>query len=271
MKRLLLFAALLILVPSVAAGKRAPSRTPVQSAAVASVILVGTVTEIGKEPVIASSSPGIKDKVEFTVATLKVTDPILGIKDATHVKVGFQPNARSPLNLAEKGEYLLFLTKHHDGGFYVMNWMSPPLAITADTKASVVEVKAIGKILADPAKALKAEKAEDKSLAAAVLAMHYRSPSETGVEQTTEALPLDESQSILKALAATEWGATPQVGGYDLMRSFYQLGITDKDGWKQPAFKPGENAATAMHKAFTEWLAGPGAKYQIQKFVAKTK
>lgn len=269
MTRSLFLAALLILVPSVAAGKRAPSRTPVQSAVTAEFILVGTVTEIAADAAMAESGPGTKTKVAYTVATVKVSDAIRGLKDTTHVKVGFLPNARSPLNLAEKGEYLLFLTKHHEGGFYVMNWMSPPLAVTADTKASVDGVKAVGKILADPAKALKAEKEEDRYLAGTVLVLHHLTMSEFGVAETTEALPLEESQSILKALAASDWGAAPQVGGFSVMSSFYRLGLTDKDGWKPPAVKPGEDAVSATHKAYKDWLAGPGAKYQIKKFVPK--
>jgi len=267
MTRLLLFAALSMFLPSVAAGKRAPGNTPALSAATSPYVLVGTVTEIDKDPVELASAPGAKDKQSLSVATVKVTDAIRGLKTETHVKVAFQPSVRSGQNLAEKQEYLLFLSKHHEGNFYVMNWMNAPLPVTDANREVVVRVKAIGKILSDPAKALEAEKAEDKALAAAVLTTGYRTPG--GTAQTTEAVPLAESQAILKGLGAVDWGTTQNIGGFDLPRTFAQLALTEKDGWKQPGFKPGDNFGGAMHKAYTEWLAGPGAKHQILKYVAK--
>lgn len=271
MMRSLLLVVLLLVIPSIAVGKRAASRTPMQSAAVVGVVVVGTVTDIDKDPLVTTSAPGVEDKISFTVATVKITDAIRGLKTETHLKVGFIPNARTPLNLAEKQDYLLFLTKHHSDNFYVLNFMSPPVALTADTKATVEQVKSVGKILADPAKALKVEKAEDKAFAAMVLIMQYRSQSESGVEQTTEAVPLEESQTILQAMGAIDWTTTPQVGGFELMQAFYQLGIIENDGWKMPAIKPGEQAVAVLHKTFNEWLSGAGAKYQIQKFVPKMK
>ena len=271
MKRCLFLAALLVLVPSVAVGKRAASRMPVQSAAVAEVVLVGTVTDIDKDPLEAASAPGATDKIAYTAATVKVTDAIKGLKTETHVKVGYTPSARSPLNLAEKQTYLLFLTKHHSGNFYVMNYMSPPQTLTADTKSTVDDVKAVGKIFADPEKALNADKAEDQALAALVLITSYRSPSESGAAQSLEAVPLVESQRILKALGAIDWGKSQQVGGFDCIQAIYRLGLGETHGWKQPAFKPGENGAAAMHAAFGMWLAGAGAKFQIQKYVVKAK
>ncbi len=270
MKHVLLLIASL-LAPAVALAKRAPSNVPAVSAATARVILLGTVTEIDKDPVEASSGPKTKDKVAYTVATVKVTDAIRGLKTETHIKVGMQPNARFGPQLLEKQEFLLFLTKHHSGNFYVLNWINPPLAITETTKGSVDEVKAIAKVLADPAKALKAEKAEDRAIAAVALILHYRTPSDAGTLQTTETLPLDESQAILKAYGGVDWSAAPQLGGFGMLRQFYTLGLTDEAGWKEPAIKPGENATVVFQKAYTDWLAGPGAKYRIQKFVPEKK
>ncbi len=269
MKRLILFAALLMLAPSVAAGKRAPGNVPAASAATVGTVLVGTVTEIDKDPVSVASAPGAKDTVAYTVATVKVTDAIRGLKSETHVKVGFQPSRRGGTNLDEKQTYLFFLSKHPVGNFYVMDWMNAPLPINEASKASVEQVKAIAKILGDPDKALEAKKPEDRALAAMVLILHHRTPSATGVAQTTEALPLAESQAILKAYGAVDWMATPEIGGLPVLRQFYSLGLGADAGWKQPEVKPGEDGTVALQKAYAEWLAGAGAKYQIQKFVAK--
>jgi len=269
MKRILFLVALIAIAPGVATGKRAPSLTPAQSAAIVDVVLVGTVVEIEKEMIEAESGPGAKDKMSYTVANVKVGDPIRGLKSETNLKIGFTPSARTGLNLTEKQEYLLFLTKHHSGNFYTLNFMSPPLAITADTKASVADVKAIGKILADPAKAMKAEKAEDKALAAVVLITKYRTYPNSPIEHTTEALPLDESQAILKSLGELDWAANANIGGFDTMRAFYLLAVGADSGWKQPAIKPGDDTVAIMHKAFVAWLKGPGAKFQIQKYIPK--
>ena len=62
----------------------------------------------------------------------------------------------------------------------------------------------------------------------------------------------------------------PIFGGVRLVR------VTDYthhpgDVWKLPVVPPGGNADLANQKAFQDWLAGPGAKYRIQKFVPKAK
>lgn len=253
-----------------AIGKRAPSQAPAVSAATASIVVTGTAAEIDKKTVSVPSTPGGADHAEYTLAPVKITESIRGLNDVKEIKVGFVANPRSGGSLVAKQDYLLFLTKHPVGDFYTVNWNSPAVPLTADTKTVVASVQAVGKILADPEKALAAEKDAEKADAALVLIAHYRlSQSGTGVERTTEAVPLEVSQSILKALAAADWGQQPTMPGYNFLQSFYSLGLDDKSGWKPMPPKPGEDGTAAMRQQFTEWLKADGAKYQIQKFAPK--
>jgi len=53
--------------------------------------------------------------------------------------------------------------------------------------------------------------------------------------------------------------------------AFSVLGLNDKDGWKYPMVKPGEDFIDKTKEAFTAWLAGPGKDYQVSKLVPKKK
>jgi hypothetical protein len=56
---------------------------------------------------------------------------------------------------------------------------------------------------------------------------------------------------------------------------FFQLGLSDKDGWKQPEFPrpvpgaPPVDYVALQKEAFVKWLAGPGKDYVVKKVVAK--
>ena len=91
----------------------------------------------------------------------------------------------------------------------------------------------------------------------------------------------EESKLILKIIADADWKAIAPIGGNpglaapNALQAFYQLGLTDKDGWKQPEFpipQPGAPPVdfVAMQKeAFVKLLAGPGKDYVVKKVVAK--
>jgi hypothetical protein len=242
--------------------------------------VVGKVTGIEKELAEVKAHPDAKETTAYTVAIVKVETAILGIKNTTHLKVGFirraepqydeerfEDDRQRNLNLDEGGEYLLILQKHPVGGFYTYTDSTPPQKLPAD--AAVAEAKLAAGAIADPMKALKAEKAQDRALAAVVLLMHYRQPASRGDTERV-ALDADENAAILKAIAEGDY--TVAITGYTTLTSSYQLlGLSADDGWKHPTAKPGENHNLVMQKAFQEWLAGPGAKFRFQKFVAKKK
>ena len=178
---------------------------------------------------------------------------------------------------------LFFLTKHPGGNFYVMPAMSPPIEVKGEQgKKDLEAVERITATIADPMKGLKSEKANVRAETAAILIMKYRTYPEfaAGVDQ----LPIDaeESRLIVQALADGEWSQKvrplPNAGGVpSLLQAFYQLGLTDKDGWKQPMAPPPQpgqppaDFAAILKKAYTEWLAGPGKDYRVKKLVARKK
>lgn len=267
-----------------AEAKRARMFTTTEKLVRADAVVVGKVTAIEKEPVTAPAEPGAKEKLSYRVAVVKVEGALVGAADATHVKIGFEPVSADPsvpapprrsgpsaFVPAADAEGLFFLTKHHSGDFYVITGMLAPVLTTApDYKDQLALAKQAAAVLADPTKALKAEKPADRTFAANILVNKYRAYPESGGAVETAKVPADESQLVLKALAAADWKGDPN-GRPDLnaFQSFSLLGLTDKDGWKQPAVKPGEDFVGKTKEAFVAWLDGPGKGYQINKLVVK--
>ncbi len=268
---------LLSLAPSALARETLAPLGVAQQLVQSDAAVLGKVTGIEKELAEVKAHPDAKETTAYTVAIVKVETAILGIKNTTHLKVGFIRRAEPAredfleddrnLNLDEGGEYLLILQKHPVGGFYTYTYSTPPQKLPAE--AAVAEVKLAAGAIADPMKALKAEKAQDRALAAVVLLMHYRQAASRGATERV-ALDADENAAILKAIAEGDY--TVAITGYTTLTSSYQLlGLSANDGWKHPIAKPGENHNLVMQKAFQEWLAGPGAKFRFQKSVAKAK
>src|SRR5262249_31354220 len=138
-------------------------------------------------------------------------------------------------------------------------------------KANIEEVKKILVVIADPAKALKAEKADDRFAAAVAIIYHLRSLREVSPKgHETVELSVDESRVILKALAEGTWKTSPAgdngLSGYS---SFAKLGLTAADGWKPPVAEPGKDFFEQTRQAYIKWLDGPGKDYRIKKVVAK--
>ena len=234
---------------------------------------------------------------------MKIENGLAGAANITHVKIGFIPppkvdpntppapgGIRPPIRrgpmapeLKEGQELLFFLSKHPSGDFYVMPGMSPPVEVKDENgKKELEAVKKVTTILADPMKGLKSDKANVRGETAAIMVMKYRSYPEFGGEVDQVAIDADESKLILKALVEAEWSQNirPVPGGAatpNALQAFYQLGLNEKDGWKQPVFpkpKPGQppvDFAAIQKKAFVDWLAGAGKDYVVKKIVAKPK
>jgi len=271
---------------------------PAQRALTADVVVVGKVTAVEKETVEATPFPGSPQKVQYKVAVVKIETNLAGAANLAHIKVGFVPAppvappvvGEKPLlrpilprrgmmapELKEGQEFLLFLVKHPDAGFYVMPNMSPPLATTGeDAKQEVEAIKKTLAVTADPAKALAAASAADRYFAAATLVTKYRAYPPAGGEVGQAALPAAESKLILTGLAEGDWTKF-EPGIPSGMQAFYSLGLTDKDGWVAPKptpVRPGQppvNFNQVTKDAFVTWLAGPGKAYQIQRVVPKAK
>ena len=268
-----------------ASGRVMAPANPVQRALRSELVVVGKVTAIEKDAV-EVAVPGSPGKVAYKVAVIKVEAALAGADNLTHVKVGFVPPpkadpanppappvgglGRAPVVPTEGAEGLFFLTKHPSGQFYTIGPMAPPIDAKAETyKADVEAIKKAVSILADPTKALKAEKTEDRYFAATVVLGKYRTAPD-GVSTEVVKVPAEESQLILKALAEGDWS---KAGPYTPtgMQAFYSLALTDRDGWTAPKLQPGDDPTKIFQTAFARWLAGPGKDYQVNRIAVKKK
>ena len=270
------FAVLALALPA-RADRVAPVVSPVERALRVPVVVVGKVTAVEKDAVDAPLYPGAPQKVAHKIAVVKVGTALAGADGVTHLKVGFVTAdaklRRGPDNpeLKADQEWLFFLTKNASGDFYAIPYMTPPVESSAkDYKAQVAAVTKALAAVADPAKALAAEKAEDRYAAALAIAYKFRTPLEGSggaVEQVT--LTAEESRPLLKALAAGSWkgeAGEPALNGY---QAFASLGLGAADGWTPPAAVAGTDFAETTRAAFIKWLDGPGKDYRVKKLVPK--
>lgn len=282
-------AALVVAAPVEA--KRIAFFTPVQKIARADAVVVGKVGSIEKEPVSVAQFPNDPNKVDYKVAVVKVENGLIGADNTTHIKVGFIPappaDPNSPavppgrpgrgglpaVTLAEGTEGLFYLTKHHSGKFYTINPIMAPVDAKADDYKKQVELaKKAAAVLADPAKALKADKADDRLFAANMLVNKYRTYPDGAEEVENVKVGADESKLILKALAEGNWKPDPMdANAPNAFQAFSMLGLNEMDGWTYPMVKPGEDFIDKTKDAFTAWQAGKGKDYQVTKIVAKKK
>ncbi|MCE9532681.1 MAG: hypothetical protein K8T89_16410 [Planctomycetes bacterium] len=292
--------AITVLLTNVAPAKALrvaiPNRNPAQQAMTAEAVVVGKVTEIEKEVTKASLFPGAKDKVDYQVAVLKISESVLGAKGLTTIRVGTQVGALAPVqpnvppngqirirpaiapfpqpqvSLTEGQEGCFFLTKHHDGDFYVLQQGGLPLdKKAADFDKQLDSVKKLLKAFEDPKTALQAKDAADRQFAACMLVQKYRQyPQITMPTPTTKVVqePIDAevSKLILKTLSEMDW-ANIDPSGANLQNTFYQLGLQPKDGWVQPKFVQGQDFNKMMGAAVKKWMTENADKYRIQRQV----
>jgi hypothetical protein len=280
-----------VLVTPVEAKRAIRVFTTIEKLIRADAVVVGKVTAIEKDTVLAEPSPGVKEKQTYKVAVIKIEAGLVGAANVTHVKVAFTPPARQeppavgpgrlppgrggfgPVSLTEGMEGLFYLTKHHSGEFYIINpIMAPAEAKAEGYKEQVALAKKGAAVLTEPMKALKADKADDRAFAASVLVGKYRSYPENagGGKIESEKVSAEESKLVLKALAEANWKPDPNdPNAPNAYQAFSQLGLNDKDGWKYPMVKPGEDFIDKTKEAFVAWLSGPGKDYQLSRFVVK--
>jgi hypothetical protein len=282
-------------------GLRMALRTPAQRALASEVVVVGKVTAIEKELVDLPPFPGAPTSVGHRVAVVKIETNLAGAANITHLRIAFVPPAKPAVDpppgagrpvrrvrgslpglaLTEGQEMLFFLIKHPNGEFYVMSGMSPPMEINGEAgKKELATIKKITETIAEPMRGLKSDKPSVRGETAAIMVMKYRSYPETAREVEQLPINVEESKLILRALAEAEWprdgrgvpGASNVVTPY---AAYLSLGLTEQDGWKQPALPKAQAGVpppdyTAIQKdAFKEWLASAGKDYVIKKFVAK--
>ncbi len=257
------------------------------------VVVVGKVTAIEKATVDATLPyPGTKDKVAHTVAVVKIGTAVAGANNLTHVRVGFVPpdpkapplrgsggviRPREPVpELKDGQEMLLFLVKHPTADFYVMPGRNLPYDASSDVGKKELEVvKKFAAVLADPMKGLTSDKADVRAETAAIAVAKYRTYPVFPAKIEEVALPAEESKLILKVLAEGDWTQNGRGEQPHALYGFHNLGLTEKDGWKEPVLPPAQpgqppiDFGTVQKDAFVKWLAGPGKDYRIKKVVPK--
>ncbi len=291
MYRKLVLAALVVAVVAVPVEAKRVARpfSPVEKVARAELVVSGSVSAVQKDPVMLVQYAGDPNKVAHTVATIKIEKGLLGTGKLTEVKVAFvappkpDPNVPvrpgrggfQPVNLTPGQEGVFFLTKHPGGDYYTVTPMMQPLnAKDPEYKAQLEVATKAAAAIADPVKALKAAKPEDRFLAATTLLTKFRTVPD-GVETEIVKVPTDETRLILKALLEGDW-AKYDPNTVNGSQAFYSLALTAKDGWVQPVVvntpgAPPVDFNAVMKDAFGKWIDGPGKNYQISKIAPKQK
>jgi len=285
--------------------------TPAPAARVANAdaVVVGKVTEIEADPVEVTAYPGApKDqKTSYKVAVLKIDEAMLGASGLTRFRVGFPadaPAAEAPAGdtppappvgrvgrlrrpgvqvvaLTPGMEGCFFLTRHHEGDFYVLTG-GPPVLAKADNYAKELDqIKKMVKAIDDPVAALKAKELTDRFRAAQAILTRYQTPrgSKPGQPPAREPIPDEETKLVVALLKDLPWvpkdlPAGPGAQSPSRSALWYQINPAEI-GFKQPAV-PAQKAGDppvdfnkVMDEATTKFLTDKGDKIKIKRYVSK--
>jgi hypothetical protein len=257
-------------VPAVLGGSIPADALPLPNrVAGADLIVVGRVTAFEDKNVLAAPFPGAKNKTEFKIAVVKISNALKAPQGATTIRLGFAPLppgvaiSPPPFQATPGQEGCFFLTRHGDGGFYVPSGQLSFLSRTnAGFDKDVALIKRCTTILENPDAALKGKNVDDRFLAAAMLVARFRTRRSAGA--TAEPVEAEQSKRILEALAAADWTPSTDFARLSPLMVLHRLPLTAKDGWSPPA--GGDQKAYAAYAQ--QWLRDHAGTYRIQKFVA---
>jgi hypothetical protein len=277
------------LIPSAASGEIAlpvAASTKVK-AMQADAVVVGKVTGIDKETVDLEPFPG-QPKVTHTIATIKIETALLGAKNVTHIKLahitpgeggqpggGFGDRKRfpgrgfQPFVPAEEQEGVFFLKRHptSDKHFVVLVGHNPILSTDAAYKDELEKVKGIAGTFADPVKALKADKEEERVANALTLAQRYRQAPPNNMSGVLEETPIpaEETKLLLKVLTEADWTKHA-----DAPRLADALGLMPGNyGLPRVSAADQEEPLAARQRAFKAWAEKHADKFVVNKVSAK--
>jgi len=251
-----------------------PAGTRIASA---DVVVVGKVTGFGAKLVKGEMFKG--DERDMQIAKIKVSDTLVG-KEVKEIEVGFFPPAnnnggggpriikRGPsVQLKQDEEYALILTKHptKKDTYVVVNYYD---AIAKKDNGNfdkeIETIKKSAKLLAKPEDGLKSKDADERLTTASLLVTRYR--TNRLPEPKTEEISAEQSKLILEVLASADWAPKNQrFGEPNAQQTFFMLGLTEKDGWKQP------QDFTKLADTAKKWCKDNADKYRIKRFVNETK
>jgi hypothetical protein len=236
----------------------------------ADAVVVGKVTAIEDKSVMVAAFPGARNKTEFRIAVVTVSDALMVPKKGTKIRLGFVPIppgvaiSPPPFQPAIGQEGCFFLTEQGQADFFMapgqLNFINK---LDANYDKDIALIKRCTKILEEPNAALKAKDAEDRFLAAAMLVARYRTRKSASAK--TEPIEATQSKLILQALAAADWTPSTDFRRLSPLLVLHRLPLTAKDGWEPPP--PADAKAYAAYAQ--QWLKDHAQSYRIQKFVTE--
>jgi hypothetical protein len=252
---------------------------PTALAAQVDAVVIGRVMALEDTDVPAPSFPGAKDKVNYRIAVVRVTEAIKGAKGKDTLRVGYvapqpvqparpgfvRPTLRRPsVNVAVGLQGLFYLNERADQKFYVL----PAYFSFSDSQNpkyadEVKQVKKAIKLLENPIAGLKSGDAQDRLLTAGMLIGQYRTPRPGLGQGKTEPIGAEESKLILSVIADADWNRPYRFGETSPQMLFNQLGVTAKDGWTPQNFQNPQQYSTAVR----DWVRQHRDTYHIQRFV----
>jgi hypothetical protein len=274
-RALLVCLALTALAPTLDAGPLAPPPPLTRRIVQADAVLVGKVVSFEERTIKGEGQSGDRVKRDYRIAVVKIEETLLGAKGLTHVKVGLPPPVTFPgsggvlrtmpaAKLIEGQTVLLVLASHPKETFYIMRNANDALDSQTSTRyrAEVELARRCAKLLADPTAGLRAKDAGDRLLTAGLVLTRYQTPR-PGYGMAS--ISAKESKAILRVLLEADWTRTdPTSETAQPLGLFYSLGLTERDGWKQPAdFREVPEAARKWLKENVETYRVKG--YQFVK------
>jgi len=260
-------------VLAVRAGTIAADALPLPNRlATADTVVVGKITAIEDKTEMAVPFPGAKNKIEYKIAVVKISEAFRGQKGMATLRLGFVPTPMGvvinppPFQPMVGMEGVFFLTKHGVGGFYLapggLNFLNKN---NPNFDKDVALLKRCSKMIQAPDTALKAKSPDERFLAAAMLLAQYR--TRKSPNDKSEPIAAEQSKLILKALASADWTPTTDLMKLSPRMVLFRLPLTKKDGWKPPS----PNDAKAFAAYAQKWLNDHADTYRIEKFVSPEK
>jgi hypothetical protein len=272
---------LLAAIGPASGGVRMPEPPLPQRVVLADCILVGRITALEAEPVHAFPLLRIAGapKVAHQIAVVELQTAVAGAKGVRQLRVGYiAPPPPDPAGLSRPRrpqikltvgqEGCFFLRKHPEEEFYIMQtvWDLHDKAAAKDFGKDMALVTRCVRLLDDSDAALRAKDAGDRLLTAAMLIFRYRTVQWVySGRPKTEPISAGQSKLILAALAEGTWTKADADSPMGRLRLLLRLGLTEQDGWKQPASVP------ELPAAAEEWLRAHRDTYRIQRYVPDEK
>jgi hypothetical protein len=265
--RIILVGVAVLAVPAMvdACGYGMPS--PAARLALSDMVLVGKVQSIESRTVRLQLGAG-QEPLPHDVLVIKVDSMLRGDDRLTHIRLAVMKHQVIPANF----EGVFFLNAHPADMVYTMSsdFYDYPInkANNPGFQKQVEELKRMGQLLNNPLAGLKASKAEDRFLTAALLISQHRTFRAGVHESTGKTTPIDTltSKLILRALAESDWNNAAADFRLTPWRMFNMIGVKATDGL---AYPDGMTSTQQRFDTARKWLKDNEERFVIQSYVRR--